>query len=80
MLDSLPVSTGTIGIILLMISFLNQAFLGLQIFQVQGRNQALMVIAACHLPEGDHWLHKWKRARKAPDLANTVVARPFRSE
>jgi hypothetical protein len=27
--DWLPVSTGTIGIILLMISFVNQAFLGL---------------------------------------------------
>ena len=40
MRDSLPVSTGTIGIILLMISFLNQAFLGHQFFQVQGRNRA----------------------------------------
>ncbi len=38
--DWLPVSTGTIGIILLMISFLNQAFLGFQFFQVQGRSQA----------------------------------------
>ncbi len=43
MLDLLPVSTDTIGIILLMISFLNQAFLGQQIFQVQGRNREFSV-------------------------------------
>ncbi|MEE9573349.1 MAG: hypothetical protein V3W20_09900 [Candidatus Neomarinimicrobiota bacterium] len=41
MQDLLPVSTVTIGIILLMISFLNQACLWLKFFQVQGRNRAL---------------------------------------
>jgi len=46
--DWLPVSTGTIGIILLMISFLNQAFLGHQFFQVQGRNHAFSIYRLEH--------------------------------
>jgi hypothetical protein len=46
--DLLPVSTGTIGIILLMIQFVNQAFLGHQFFQVQGRNRAFAVVRMNH--------------------------------
>ena len=41
--DSLPESSLGFRSILLQISFVNQAFLELQIFQVQGRNQALLV-------------------------------------
>jgi hypothetical protein len=48
MIDSLPVSTGTIGIILLMIQFVNQAFLGHQFFLVQGSNQAFAVFRMKH--------------------------------
>ncbi len=39
--DSLPEASLGFRSILLQIQFVNQAFLGLQFFQVQGRNQAL---------------------------------------
>jgi hypothetical protein len=41
MLDSLPEASLGFRSILLQICFVNQAFLGHQFFQVQGRNQAL---------------------------------------
>ena len=46
--DSLPEAPLGFRSILLLISFVNQAFLGLQFFQVQGRNQAFTVVRMKH--------------------------------
>jgi hypothetical protein len=52
MLDLLPESSLDFRSNLLQICFVNQAFLGLQIFQVQGRNQALLVNGLLRIAAG----------------------------
>ena len=48
MLDFLPKASHAFRSILLLISFVNQAFLGFQFFQVQGSNQAFAVVRMNH--------------------------------